>query len=74
MIVRARLLATRPRVSVVVPLYNYGRFLPELVAGLVHQDAVDVDVLIVDDASTDDDRGGGGANRRRSSRRPAAPS
>ncbi|WP_134742398.1 glycosyltransferase [Nocardioides sp. 503] len=47
-------LTSRPRVSVVVPCYNYGRFLPQAVASALDQDHVDVDVLIVDDASTDD--------------------
>ena len=42
-----------PRVSVVVPCYNYGRYLPELLVGLLDQPGVDVDVLIVDDASPD---------------------
>lgn len=47
-------LSTRPRVSVVVPCYNYGRFLPEAVSSALDQEGLDVDVLIVDDASTDD--------------------
>lgn len=42
-----------PRVSVVIPCYNYGRFLPECVGTVLGQDGVDVDVLIVDDASPD---------------------
>src|SRR5215210_1888787 len=43
-----------PRVSVVIPLYNYGRFLGECVQSALDQDGVDVDVLVIDDASTDD--------------------
>lgn len=46
-------LVTRPRVSVVVPCYNYGTFLPAAVSSALDQAGVDVDVLIVDDASTD---------------------
>jgi hypothetical protein len=42
-----------PRVSVVVPCYNYGRYLPQLLDGVLDQPGVDVDVLIVDDASPD---------------------
>src|SRR3954454_12361504 len=42
------------RVSVVIPLHNYGHFLPECVASVLAQEGVDVDVLIIDDASTDD--------------------
>ena len=38
----------------VVPCYNYGRFLPDCLASVLSQDGVDVDVLIVDDASSDD--------------------
>lgn len=42
-------------VSVVIPCYNYGRFLPDCVASaLTSQPGVDVRVLIIDDASTDD--------------------
>jgi glycosyltransferase involved in cell wall biosynthesis len=42
-----------PRVSVVVPCYNYGHYLNECVASALGQEGVDVDVLIVDDASPD---------------------
>ena len=45
--------ADPPRVSVVIPCYNYGRFLPSAVGSALAQDGVDVDVLIVDDASRD---------------------
>jgi hypothetical protein len=47
-------LGRRPRVSVVIPLYNYGHFLGESVESVLTQDGVDVDVLVIDDASTDD--------------------
>lgn len=40
-------------VSVVVPCYNYGHFLPEAVASALTQEGVDVEVIVVDDASTD---------------------
>jgi len=42
-----------PTVSVVVPCYNYGRFLPAAVQSVLEQDAVNLDIIIVDDASTD---------------------
>lgn len=45
--------ADSPRVSVVVPCYNYGRFLPSCLSTILTQQGVDIDVLIVDDASTD---------------------
>jgi GT2 family glycosyltransferase len=44
---------TRPRVSVVIPCYNYGRFLGSCVGSVLSQEDVDVDILIVDDASPD---------------------
>jgi len=43
-----------PRVSVIVPCFNYGRFLTACVQSVLQQAAVDVDVLIVNDASSDD--------------------
>lgn len=49
-----RPLRTRPRVSVLVPNYNYAHFLPEAINSALDQPDVDVDVLVVDNASTDD--------------------
>jgi glycosyltransferase involved in cell wall biosynthesis len=40
-------------VSVVIPCYNYGHFLPDAVGSVLDQPGVDVDVLVVDDASPD---------------------
>jgi len=50
---RPRPLRGRPRVSVVIPCYNYGHYLQDCVRGVLEQDGVDVDVLIVDDKSPD---------------------
>lgn len=44
---------SRPTVSVVIPCYNYGRYLAGAVTSALSQPGVDVDVIIVDDASTD---------------------
>lgn len=41
-------------VTVVVPCYNYGHFLPEVTRSILSQRNVQVKVIIVDDASTDD--------------------
>jgi glycosyltransferase involved in cell wall biosynthesis len=43
-----------PTVTVVIPCFNYARYLPMAVASVLTQEAVDVDVIVVDDASTDD--------------------
>jgi glycosyltransferase involved in cell wall biosynthesis len=43
-----------PRVDVVIPCYNYGRFLNKCVHSILDQDGVDVRVLIIDDCSSDD--------------------
>jgi glycosyltransferase involved in cell wall biosynthesis len=42
------------RVDVIVPCYNYARFLRECVGSVLGQKKVDVRVLIIDDASKDD--------------------
>lgn len=43
-----------PTVDVIVPCYNYGRFLARCVDSALSQHGCDVRVLIIDDASTDD--------------------
>jgi hypothetical protein len=42
------------RVSVVIPSYNYGRFVPEAVASALAQSYANVEVIVVDDGSQDD--------------------
>ena len=51
---RPRPLTSRPRVSIVIPCYNYGRFLDDAVAAALNQPSLDLEVIVVDDASTDD--------------------
>src|SRR5580658_3418304 len=42
-----------PAVSVLIPTYNYGRFLPEAIESVLMQDFQDFELLIVDDCSAD---------------------
>lgn len=44
----------RPEVSVVVPNYNYARYLPERLASVVDQSQRPGEIIILDDASTDE--------------------
>ena len=42
-----------PRVSVLIPTHNHGRYLPEAVESVLRQDFRDIEVIISDDGSTD---------------------
>ena len=42
------------RVSVIIPTYNYARYLPETLNSVFCQNIADLEVVIVDDGSTDD--------------------
>ena len=42
------------KADVVVPCYNYGRFLEACVESILRQSITDIRVLIIDDASSDD--------------------
>ncbi|MCK7493597.1 MAG: glycosyltransferase family 2 protein [Comamonadaceae bacterium] len=45
--------ALLPRVSVVIPCYNAGRYLPATLRSVFAQQGVQLDVIVVDDGSTD---------------------
>jgi hypothetical protein len=50
---RPRPLARRASVTVVMPCYNYGHYLPRALGSVLSQENVDVDVILIDDASPD---------------------
>jgi len=43
-----------PKISVLIPTYNYARFLPEAIESVLAQEFQDFELLVVDDCSTDD--------------------
>ena len=49
----ARGLRTTPKVSVVIPHFNYGAYLPSAVRSALDQEWIDLELIIVDDKSTD---------------------
>jgi glycosyltransferase involved in cell wall biosynthesis len=42
-----------PAVSILIPTYNYARYLPEAIESILNQDFSDFEVIIADDASSD---------------------
>jgi len=47
-------MSCRPKVSVVIPCFNHGEFLPEAIASVTAAKRDDVEIIVVDDGSTDE--------------------
>lgn len=45
---------TRPKVSVIIPVYNAGCYIRQCIESLQNQSVKDIEIVAVDDASTDD--------------------
>jgi glycosyltransferase involved in cell wall biosynthesis len=45
---------SNPKISVIIPNYNYGRFLRECIDSVLQQEEGDLEVLVVDNGSTDE--------------------
>lgn len=42
-----------PKISIIIPTYNYARFLPEAIESVLKQTYKDYEIIVVDDGSTD---------------------
>ncbi|MDT9086493.1 glycosyltransferase, partial [Escherichia coli] len=42
-----------PLLSVIIPAYNYGRFLKQTISSVLDQGYDDIEILVLDNASTD---------------------
>ena len=44
---------TSPKISVLIPTYNYARYLPEAIDSVLAQDFEDYELIVSDDCSSD---------------------
>ena len=43
----------RPKVSIIVPVYNVEKYIDKCMASLVHQTLKDIEIIVVDDCGND---------------------
>lgn len=44
----------QPLVSIVIPLYNHGHYLPFCIKSIQNQEVKEIEIIIINDTSTDD--------------------
>ena len=42
------------KISIVIPIFNVGKFLRETLSSIIHQTYIDIEIICVDDGSTDE--------------------
>ncbi len=51
------MLSQKPKISVIIPVYNHARYLPEAISSVLAQSLKPMEIIVVDDGSDDDSHG-----------------
>ena len=46
-------ISTYPKISIITPLYNTGKFLSRLIRSIQYQKFKDIEIILIDDGSSD---------------------